>query len=254
LQLDVDNGVLHAVLDQISLYGGNGQAEATVDARGAVPLFTNRVSLHGVALRPFLHDTLHLDTIDGSAAVTLDVRFAGDNANAILHSLAGQGSLQAANGRFRGVDLGQVAKTVSVLLGGAATSDVASTDFHTMGASFTLWQGILTTKDFQLAGPVVQMTGQGGIDVGNRTIDFRLHPGAAVAGLSFGVPFRIRGSWDKLHYSPDVEAIIGGAVDNLKNGASALKGLFTGSGPKKGEKQGQKKTMGDSLKSMFGIH
>jgi AsmA protein len=252
LRLDVDNGVLHAVLDQISLYGGTGQAEATVDTRGAVPLFANRVSLHGVALRPFLHDTLHLDTIDGSAAVILDLRFAGDNANAILHSLSGQGSLQAANGRFRGVDLGQVAKTISVLLGGAATSDVATTDFHAMGASFTLWQGILTTKDFHLAGPVVQMSGQGGIDMGNRTIDFRLRPGAAVAGLSFGVPFRIRGGWDKLHYSPDVEAIIGGAVDNLKNGASALEGLFTG--PKKGEKQGQKKTMGDSLKSMFGIH
>lgn len=254
LRLDVDNGVLHAVLDQFSLYGGNGQGEATVDTRGPVPLFANRVSLHGVALRPFLKDTMQLDTIEGSASVTLDLRFAGDNAAAIMHSLSGQGSLAASNGRFRGVDLGQVAKTVSVLLGGAATNDVASTDFHAMGANFTLWQGILTTNNFQLSGPVVAMTGQGGIDIGNRTIDFRLRPGAAVAGLSFGVPFRIRGSWDKLHYSPDVEAMIGGAVDNLKKGASALSGLFTG-GPKKGEKQGEKnKTMGDSLKSMFGIH
>ena len=250
LQLDVDNGVLHAVLGQISLYGGSGEADATVDARGAVPLFANRVSLHGVALGPFLRDIMHLDTIEGSAAVTLDLRFAGDNANAIMHNLSGQGSLWASNGRFRGVDLGQVAKTVQVLIGGG-DGPVGSTPFQTMGAHFALAQGVLTTNDFQLSAPVVQMSGQGAIDLGNRAIDFRLRPAAAVAGVSFGVPFHIRGDWDKLRYNADVAAMIGGAMTSIQNSASAL---FHDAGPKKGEKQGEKKSVGDKLKNMFGIH
>ena len=254
IRLDVEDGVLHADLDQISLYGGSGEAQATVDARGAVPVFADRLSLRGVALRPFLKDIMHLDTIEGSAAVSLDVRFAGDTPNAIMHSLSGQGSLLASNGRFRGVDLGQVAKTVQVLLGGEATGTVASTEFQTMGAHFTLDQGVLATNDFQLTGRVLQMSGQGGIDIGNRSIDFRVRPGAAVGGVSFGVPFRIRGSWDKLHYSADVAAMIGGAVTNIQKGAAAFSGMFHSDGPKKGEKQGDKKSMGDTLKNMFGIH
>jgi AsmA protein len=123
-----------------------------------------------------------------------------------------------------------------------------------MGAHFTLDQGVLATNDFQLTGRVLQMSGQGGIDIGNRSIDFRVRPGAAVGGVSFGVPFRIRGSWDKLHYSADVAAMIGGAVTNIQKGAAAFSGMFHSDGPKKGEKQGDKKSMGDTLKNMFGIH
>jgi AsmA protein len=259
LHLDVDNGVLHTVLDQISLYGGSGSAYATVDARGTVPHFANRVSFRGVALRPLLTDTMHLESIEGTGAVTLDIRFAGDNANAFMHSLSGKGSLTASEGRLRGVDLGQVAKTVSVFLGGGATSDVAITAFSTMRANFTLAQGVLATNDFHLTGPVIAMSGQGTIDIANRGIDFRLQPGAALAGYSLAVPFHIRGSWDKPRYTADVAAMVGGAMTSIQNGASALSGLFKGPGPKKGEKQDdkkgeKKKSMGDSLKDMFGIH
>jgi len=255
LRLTIDNGILHAALDQMSLYGGVGQGEAVVDVRGPVPQFANRANFRNVALQPFLKDMLQLDTIEGQGAMALDIRFAGTSPDAIMHSLGGKGSITAANGRFRGVDLGRVAKTVSVLLGGDATGEVSSTDFHDMGATFVLNQGVMSTSDFHLSGPVVAMTGQGGIDIGNRTIDFRLRPGAAVGGMSFGVPFRIRGSWDKLHYAPDVEAMVNGAVENIKNGASALSGLFKGNGQKNDQKPGEKKkNVGDTLKDMFGIH
>jgi AsmA protein len=254
LHLTLDNGVMHAALNPVTLYGGTGEGETIVDVRGPVPQFTERTTIRNIALRPFLKDMLKLDSLDGQATVTLDMRFAGASPNEIMHNLWGKGTLSASNGRLRGVDLGQVARTVSVFLGGDATSDVASTEFHTMGASFSLNQGVLHTDDFRLSGPVVEMTGQGGIDIGGRSINFRVRPGAAVGSMRFGVPFRIQGNWDKLHYSPDVEAMVNGAVDNLKKGASALEGLFT-SGPKNGQKPGEKKkSTGDKLKDFFGIH
>lgn len=253
LVLSLDNGVMDAALDRISLYGGSGDGETRIDIRGPVPLFTSRMRLSGVSLAPFLSDMLHLTSIEGTGAVQLDMSFRGDNANAILHSLNGKGSISAAQGRIKGVDLGQVARTVSVLLGSGATGEVAATDFHAMGASFALQNGVLNTSDFHLAGPVAEMTGQGAIDIGGRGIDFRLRPGAAVGGMRFGVPFRISGSWDKLHYAPDMEALVGGAINNLKNGASAFKGLFDG-GQKNGQKPDEKKSVGDKLKNIFGIH
>lgn len=247
LRIDNQGGVLAVWLDPVSLYGGVGHAQLTVDSRGKVPLFHNTMSFKDIALRPFLADTMGLASIEGTGALTLEVNSSGNSADAIMHGLAGKGSIAGANGRFRGVDLGRVARSIQTVLGGGATGDLATTDFHAMGGSFVIAQGVLSDSDFRLAGPAVQMTGGGRIDIGNRSIDFRLEPRAGVAGLSIGIPFRIRGSWDHVHYAPDLADVIGGVVDNLRNGRAPLKGLFGGDGQKK-------KSIGESLKDLFGRH
>ena len=75
-----------------------------------------------------------------------------------MHSLSGSGSISATHGRIRGVDRA-VARTVQMVLGGNATGQVATTDFHDMAGSFVITSGVLTNKDFRLAGPLVSMTG-----------------------------------------------------------------------------------------------
>ncbi|GAA0562568.1 AsmA family protein [Rhizomicrobium electricum] len=251
LRIETQDGLLQTFLDQIALYGGGGKAELTIDARGTVPRFANTLQFSGVQLKPFLTDALGLSTIVGTGALNLDIAMAGASPNAILHSLSGKGAIRGANGRFKGVDLGAVARSVQTALGGA-TSDAASTSFHDMGASFSIGNGVMTTRDFHVAGPVVQMNGQGAIDVGNRTIAMRVRPEAGLGGYAIGVPFLITGSWDKLHYGPDVAGIVGGMMDSLKNGGSALGGLL-GEGRDKNQQSG-KKNVGDQLKDMFGIH
>jgi Uncharacterized protein involved in outer membrane biogenesis len=253
LRVETQDGLLHAYLDQIALYGGGGKAELTIDARAAVPRFANTLRFSGVQLKPFLTDTLGLSRIEGIGAIDLDIAMTGASPNAILHSLSGKGAIKGADGRFKGVDLGAVARSVKTVLGGGATGDTAATAFHDMGASFAIADGVMTTRDFHLEGPVVQMTGQGAIDVGNRTIAMRVRPEAGAGGYSIGVPFLIHGSWDKLHYAPDVAGIVGGVMDSLKNGGSALGGLFGKNSDKSGQ-SGKKKNVGDQLKDMFGIH
>lgn len=256
LRIENRDGFLTAWLDQISLYGGGGKAQLNIDARGAVPQFANTVDIRGVQLKPLLNDSIGLDSIEGTGTLTLDIRMAGASPYAILHSLSGKGALTGANGRIRGVDLGAVARTVQTALGSNATGDVASTTFHSMGASFVLANGVLDTKDFRLAGPVVQMTGQGKIDIGNRGIDFRLRPAAGVAGINIGIPFRITGTWDKLHYGPDLAELIGGVVNSFKSGGAAIGNLFGGGnkGDKNAKNGQKKKSTSDQLKNMFGIH
>ena len=226
LRLVDGNGLLMVWLDHVNLYGGSGSAWLWIDVRGRVPQFANTLTFQSVQLKPLLKDALNLDTIEGTAALTLDIKMAGASPNAILHSLSGKGTIVGANGRFRGVDLGAVARTVKLAIGGDATGDNSVTTFDTMGAAFGLGQGVLTTNDFHLTGPVVQVTGKGAIDIGNRRIDFHIKPSAGVAEFRVGVPFLIKGSWDKLSYTADVGAIVGGVMDSLKNGGSALKNLF----------------------------
>jgi AsmA protein len=247
-------GALTARLDPIALYGGTGRAELDVDAHGAVPTFRNTLKFERVALRPFLNDTLGVGRIEGIGSLTLDVAAQGTNAHAVMHTLSGKGSIAGDHGRIRGVDLGAVARTIQTVLGGGTTGTGATTDFLAMGATFAIANGILTNKDFRLAGPLLSMTGAGDIDIGNRAIDLRLVPKAAVKSVSIGIPFRGKGSWDHVHYAPELSGVMNGVLQNLESGRAPFKGLFGGGnkpqdGPKKKEK-----SVGDALKNMFGIH
>lgn len=247
LKLDNRDGLMTVIIDRVSLYGGNGSANLVIDARGAVPQFANTMAFTGVALKPLLTDALGLDTIEGTGALKLDIRLAGASPYAMFHSLSGKGSITGTNGRFKGVDLGVVAKTVQTVLGGNATGEVAATTFHDMGASFTLGGGVLRTEDFHLSGPLVQMTGRGAVDIGERQIAFRIRPQAGYGGYGIAVPFLISGSWDKLHYAPDIAGVVDGLFGSLLGSRGAT------DSDKRGQK-GQKKDLGDQLKNMFGIH
>lgn len=257
LNVALYGGALTARLDPITLYGGTGQAELDVDGRSPVPVFHNTLQFNNVALRPFLTDTLGISSIEGSGSLSLAIASHGTNAFAVMHTLSGKGSIAAGQGRIRGVDLGAVARTIQTVLGGGATGTAATTDFHDMGGTFVIANGVLANKDFRLSGPLLSMTGTGAIDVGNRTIDFRLVPKAAVGGsrgLSIGIPFRIQGSWDHVHYAPDVAGMVGGVLQNLESGRAPFKGLFGGGKTKPQSSQKKKKSPEDVLKNMFGIH
>jgi len=249
------DGVLAARLDSISLYGGTGRAELDVDGRSAAPVFHNKLKFDHLALGPFLDDAMGVDRIEGNGSLSLDITAQGSNANAVMHTLSGKGVIAAGQGRFRGVDLGTVAKTIRTVLGDGATGDIASTDFHDMGASFALAHGVLTTKDFRLTGPLLQATGVGNVDIGDRSIDFRVAPKAVARGMSIGVPFHVKGSWDHVRYVPDLSGVMNGVIQNLANGRAPFKGLFGGGNESHDQgDQKKKKNAGDILKNMLGIH
>lgn len=254
----LNDAQLNARLDPVMLYGGSGKAVLRVDAH-KTPVFRNVMEFHNVALQPFLSSTIGVKQIEGMGTISLDVTSKGASANAIMHNLTGRGSIDFHDGQLRGIDLGAVARTVQALLGGAIHPD-AFTAYGTMKGNFTVANGVLTNTDFQLTGPVLHMTGSGAVDVGNRTIDFRLIPQAtamiAKQKLSVGLPFHIRGPWKHVHYTPDVAGVVGGVMDNLKNGRAPFKNLFGGNKAPKDPNAPKKKhkNIGDALKNMFGIH
>ena len=252
LKLALSGGTLAARLDPVALYGGSGSAEFDIDDRGSLPRLRGALAFRHVALRPFLDDTLGIESIEGLGELNLAVTSQGSNADAIMHALSGKGAISAGQGRFRHVDLGRIARSITSVFGGAA-GEGASTDFHAMGADFVIAGGVLTSTDFHLAGPLLQMTGQGQIDIGGRAISFRLVPAAGIAGVSLGVPFRVHGSWDQVQYGPDVAGIVGGVVQNVESGGAAIKGMLGGdNASQNGNKK--KRNAGDALKDLFGLH
>ena len=241
---------LHARLGPMALYGGSGKAELEVDARGKEPRFHDTAEFRKVALAAFLADTIGVKQIEGTGTIILDASSHGTDADAIMRALSGKGSIDLHDGRLRGVDLGTVARTIQAVLNGAEGPG-SFTDYSSMTASFTVTDGVLASNDFQLTGPLIQMSGAGVVDLGNRAIDFKVVPKIA----KLGVPFHIKGPWTHVRYAPDLTGLVGGVLNNLASGKAPFKGLFGSSSKPPGNAPKKKhKSVGDALKNMLGIH
>lgn len=255
LTVRLRSGKLDADLDRIALYGGQGAAELKADVSGPIPEFENRLSFNNIGMSRFLADTIGVGRIEGAGNIQLDVNARGGSADAVMHSLEGSGTIAIRDGIIRGVDLGVVVRTVQTLLSGGAVSESATTSFSRFGGSFRIRNGVLENRNLSLSGPVLAMTGRGQLDIGNRTIDFHVVPKASVGGgplksLGVAVPVHITGTWDHLHYAPELTGVVTGILGGvLQGGGSALSGLVGSPGARKG-----KASLSDSVKGLFGIH
>jgi AsmA protein len=263
LAVKVENARLNATLNRMGLYGGQGQATLAVDASGPVPTFQNRLTFVNMQMSPFLGDTLGVNRIQGTGNIRLDVSARGHSADDVMHSLSGNGAVAIRNGQIRGVDLGMIARTVQTIVSAGAKSDNATTGFSSFGGTFSLRGGVANCNDLALSGPVLTMTGRGALDIGNRTIDFHLVPKAGIGAhastaVGLAVPIHVTGTWDHLNYGPDLAGVVNGVIGNIENGGSALKGLFgggnSGNGSTKSSGGKKSQSVGDSVKSLFGIH
>jgi AsmA protein len=250
MDVSLADGVLHAHLGPMALYGGSGTADVDVDARTAAPSFHNAAAFDNVALQPFLADTIGVKQIEGTGTIRLDASSKGATADAIMHGLTGKGSIALRDGRLRGVDLGAVARAIQHILNGAEGPG-SFTDYSAMSGSFTIAGGVLTSNDFHLKGPLLETTGAGTVDIGGRAIDFRIVP----VVLKLGLPFRIKGPWKHVRYAPDLTGIVAGVLGNLESGKAPFKGLFGHSSkPDPNAPKKKHKSVGDALKNMLGIH
>ena len=259
----LQDGLMTAHLSPMALYGGSGRADLTVDGRGAVPLHANKLVFTAIAMRPFLADTIGVDKLDGQGSITLDVTSKGASPDAIMRALSGKGAVAIGRGSVRGVDMGQVARTVQTILSAGATGQSAATAFDRFGGSFSIQNGMLWNGDLKLESAFIHMKGAGHLDLGNQTIAYRIEPRASIGGrlnlLDVGVPFAITGPWSHLSYKPDLAGAVTGLVGGvLEKGTAPITGLFgalTGSGqagppPKKKNSKGP----ADRLKGIFGLH
>jgi len=176
-----------------------------------------------------------------------------------MNSLHGASGVQLRNGVIRGVDLGAVARTIQNPLSlASAIGGKASTDFAEGGGSFTIANGVMHNRDFHLLNSGMRITGSGDINLGQRTLDFRVDPklsvspGGLLGKAGVGVPFHVTGPWTKPSYVPDLAGAAVGLVGTAVDGGLGL-GSFLGNavGGKKNSTDQQKKP-GFNLNSLFG--
>ncbi|MGE3250665.1 MAG: AsmA family protein [Hyphomonadaceae bacterium] len=241
LRLGIEAGVLDARLSRVALYGGSGAMRLIAHAAGN--RIQSEIDAQNVQAEALLRDAIGFDRIAGRGRLRAQLTGAGAHQAAIMRSLGGTASFTFNDGRYRGVDLALVARSIQSALSGQARGPSASTDFAELAASFRVNNGVAVTEDLRMLNPFVRLEGQGVIDIGQQTIDMRIAPRAVnsmqgqggqagIAGI--GVPFRVHGPWSRPQYG----LALGDAVQNqirermrgaLQGAAPAgLGGLFPG--------------------------
>jgi AsmA protein len=233
VEATINRGVLQANLVHTGLYRGEADGVISLDASGAIPAHTMHVRLDGMDVLPLLSDVADFESLEGILQANIDVNARGGSQQAVISSLTGTVDVQLSNGAVRGIDLAKLMHDLTTnILNGWQQNASDKTPLSELTARFRLANGIASTDNLQLSGPIVRVTGAGSIDLTAKTLQLKVDP-RLVAGpqgsseaTGLGVPVLIQGSWSEPRIYPDVAGILvdpNGAYNQLK---AAGKGLF----------------------------
>ena len=234
LKTVVKHGRLRADFTKTSLYGGQGSGHIALNSNGKTKL-QMQGKISGVQALPLFEAAAGFDRISGTGEVQFDITTSGNSIDSMMKSMAGTAALQMKDGSIRGVNLAQVLRSAqSFLLNGALAANdnaPAKTDFSELLASAVIKNGVARNTDMKMLSPLVRVTGQGQIDIGRQSLDYRLNP-RAVASLKgqggsqdmkgINVPFRIQGPWNNIKAGIDTDALQEKALQRAKTEAAKL--------------------------------
>jgi AsmA protein len=241
------NGVLDADITNISAYGGSGKAKIVIDASASEPKFSQSIDLTGLKVQPFLNQLMGVKDITATGSVSMQLASHGNRVDDIVKRLSGKGEIRFKDGYISGVDLAQVARVLQSVVTAQvltdAISDDAKTTFGEMGGTFAVKDGVLHTDDLALTNPTIEIKGRGDIDLSAKFVDIHFEPHAkkGLPGINLvdvGVPFTVKGPWNKPNYTPDVVGLTKNIVKKLGDDATSPLEALT--------------KPGLSLKSIFG--
>jgi AsmA protein len=251
LRLDVKahKGTVNLSPLSANLYQGSVNGSVTVNAAQVVPSFVVDEKLSGVNIAPLLKDVANFDMLEGKGNVVFNLRTQGNTVSALKKALNGGMSLNLVDGAVKGINIAKTLRSAGNMLGKQSQTQAASqdekTDFSEMKASFKVNNGVAHNDDLSLKSPLLRLSGNGDIDIGNSSINYLAK--ATLAGTLQGqggkdsvggitVPVRLTGPFADLKYTLDFGAMVSDAVkqkvqtevktklqDQLKGG---LKGLF----------------------------
>lgn len=225
LKAKIQEGVLTADLQKLSLYGGNASGKLTLNGAGTAAGVKASFHLENLDAHPFLRDAADTRWLHGRAFMDMDLAAVGGSERQLVENLNGTARVEFADGSLRGINIPQIVRGLSVktLLGWAEGSE-EKTDFSSMTANFRITNGVAVTDDFSLVGPLVRVSGGGSTNMPERTLDWRVEPkivptlegqapaprakGADKKLAGLGVPVIAKGPWDNPRIYPDIAGIL----------------------------------------------
>ncbi|WP_439923862.1 AsmA family protein [Nitrobacter sp. JJSN] len=255
----IASGVLKASFSNLGAYDGQANGMLSIDASTNNPSYALRADLTGVRARPLLSGLADFANVDGRMRATADVQASGNSLRAIMASLAGTASVDVRDGAIRNLNIAKMIRALtSGTLSGWQERPDQTTDLSQLSATATIAQGKAATNDLFLAGPLVRMTSAGTVDLGAKTLSFRVEPklvmtaegqGGRADPIGLGIPVVVQGTWTEPHIYPDVAGILDDPAAAYARLRELGQGLFGQSGLERSDKSGP--NLGETLDTLI---
>ena len=237
VKANLTDGLLKAEMTSLVAFGGKGKAALIVDASGIEPAFHQSLEISGVKTKPFLTELAGVNKIAGSGAMHFDISSHGRTPREILSHLDGKGDINVSDGSLEGADLAAVAHLLETVLSGEAPPEAvgqtAQTPFRNLSASFVLDSGVMHSRDMKLVNSGVEIDGAGDVDFPEQTLNLHFDPKPAAGrrNSGIGVPFYVKGAWNKPRFGTDTKSLLkrvdtGAVVDTLTRPGLSLKSIL----------------------------
>lgn len=190
-------------LEGAEAYGGTAAGKLVVNARKGLSASAD-LTFEGFEMEPLLADLLGSDRVLGRGRLELNLLSEGDSVAALMRGLSGGLRVDLGKGELRGLDVAGMLRTMDPGYVGEGTRTL----FEAAGVSARIEGGVATSDDLRITAPLFSASGAGQVDLGGRSIDYRLLPrlkGAAEGGSGVEIPVLISGPWAKPKIRLDLE-------------------------------------------------
>ena len=227
LDVKAQNGLITISPLSTNLYQGSMNGSMKVNAQTTPHIAINQ-NLNGINIAPLLKDAANFDTLEGKGNVALNLAAQGNTISALKKALNGSMSLNLTDGAVKGINIAKTLRDAQGMLNMKnATTQTQSvnkaekTDFSELKASFKVNNGVAHNDDLLLKSPLLRLSGNGDINIGNDTINYLANATLAktlkgqggkdiVGGIT--VPVRLSGPFNDLNYTLDFGAMASNVV------------------------------------------
>jgi len=134
-----------------------------------------------------------------------------------MKTLNGAGDMVVRDGALIGIDLAQLARTITSGFSLDQQGERPKTDFAELHAPFTITDGLLTTKETTLRSPFIRVKAHGNANLVSQEIDLSVIPkivgtikgqGDDESHSGISVPIVVGGTFKAPTFAPDLEALV----------------------------------------------
>jgi len=193
-------------LHKVQAYQGVITGQFVMNGRGGLSIGGDLKVAH-MAVQPLLIDLADYERLIAVADLRVKFLGVGNTVNAIMHSLSGDGSFTLGQGEILGLDLAGMLRNLDTSYRGEGQKTV----FNSIGATFTIKDGVLYNDDLSFVAPLARADGSGEVGIGEQTLNYRVNPVALSAADGSGgisVPVLITGTWANPKFRPDLQGLI----------------------------------------------
>ncbi len=218
------DGRLQADIPSLRAYQGSGSGTFVLNAREAEPSLAVKAKVSQVDIKPLFQALAGREELTGRGDLEIDVLTFGINQARLMSNLKGVADLNLRDGSLLGFDVPATIATLKSRQLDPALGRTRVTQFGDLGARALIEQGVLSTQGFQLTSDKVALTGKGQVDLGKRTLNYRIEPRLTpeyvqaerlTPGISkLTLPLQIYGPWNDLRIQMDLTGFLTLAREN----------------------------------------